>query len=284
MIEALWLVLRAAGLVLPLQAAGTAVFSAVFAAHLARCAPAIRRLGLRVALLGLAVLGAQALLQPVYLAGEWSGLADADLVRVFLGSSVAAALAARLLGLTAVAVGLWRQRAQPVALAGSLAIAGSFLLTGHTTVHAQRVLLAALLLVHVAIVAFWLGALWPLRQATALETPTAAAGALAGFSKVAVALVPLIAVAGAALALVLLPDAAALRRPYGWLLLAKVALFALLMGLAALNRLRLAPALARAQATAAVQLRRSIALEYALIAAALAVTAVMTGKFSPAPD
>jgi copper resistance protein D len=92
-----------------------------------------------------------------------------------------------------------------------------------------------------------------------------------------------IAVAGAALAALLLPDVGALLRPYGRLLLAKVALFVLLMGLAALNRLRLAPALAAGARTAPASLRRSIALEYALICVVLAVTAVMSGSFSPAP-
>jgi putative copper resistance protein D len=63
------------------------------------------------------------------------------------------------------------------------------------------------------------------------------------------------------------------------MLLAKAALFAVLMGLAAVNRLRLAPALARTQARA--PLRRTLALEYLLICLVLGVTAVMTGRYSP---
>jgi len=59
--------------------------------------------------------------------------------------------------------------------------------------------------------------------------------------------VPLIALAGAGIAAVLLPDFAALLAPYGLLLSAKLMLFAALMALAALNKLRLAPALGRGE-------------------------------------
>jgi putative copper export protein len=283
MIEGSWLVLRAAGLVFSLQAAGAALFAALFGGRLSRSAPAVARVGVRAALAALAVLAAQALLEPVHLAGEVAGLGDVGLLRVFLASSVATALGVRIAGLVCVAIGLRRRAAgaQVLALAGSVATVGSFLLTGHTAVHSPRALLAALLFVHLMIVTFWFGSLWPLRQLTALEAPAQAARALTAFSAVALWLVPLLALAGAGLAALLLPDLAALAQPYGLLLLGKVALFALLMALAALNRLRFAPALAHAAARARTPLRRSIALEYALICAALALTAVMTGSFSP---
>jgi putative copper export protein len=198
-----------------------------------------------------------------------------------LASPAGAALLARLGGALCVALGLSgsapaRRR---LALIGATAIVGSFALTGHTAVHPWRVLLAPMLLTHVAIVTFWFGSLGPLHRVLRLETPAQAAAAVARFSALAVWLVPLIAAAGIGMALLLLPDAAALRRPYGLLLLAKAALFAVLMGLAAVNRLRLAPALARTQARA--PLRRTLALEYLLICLVLGVTAVMTGRYSP---
>lgn len=285
MIEGLWLVLRAAGLVLALQAAGGALCAALLAwRQLAHVTPAIRRLVLRTALAALALLAAQALFEPVHLAGESSGFADAALWRLLLGSSTAVAMLVRGAGLACVALGL-RLRAggsSPVALAGSLATLSSFLFTGHTAAHPLRPWLALLLLVHVTIVAFWLGSLWPLRQLTLLEPRALATRALEAFSAVALWAVPVIALAGAGMAVMLLPDVAALTRPYGLLLIGKLTLFTLLMALAALNRLRLTPALARGVAQAPAQLRRSIALEYALICATLALTAVMTGSFSPA--
>jgi putative copper resistance protein D len=57
--------------------------------------------------------------------------------------------------------------------------------------------------------------------------------------------------------------------------------FGVLMYFAALNKLRLTPALWRADAGAAQRLRRSLLIEYLLIAAVLAITAVMTGLYSP---
>jgi copper resistance protein D len=286
MIDGAWLVLRAAGLILTLQAAGAGLFTVAFGGRLGRAAQAIQRVGLRAVRLALAVSVAQGLFEPVHFAGNASGATDVTVLRLFLHSSVAAALAMRVAGLILVAVGLpgavAAPRARALALAGCLATVCSFLLTGHTAVDPHRSLLAPLLLTHLAILAFWFGALWPLRQLTGLEAPGVAAGAIAAFSVVAIWLVPVIALAGAGMAALLLPDFAALGQPYGWLLLGKFGLFALLMGVAALNRLRLAPALARGEAGAPRALRRSLALEYGLICAALVVTAVMTGSFSPA--
>src|ERR1700733_6935784 len=184
---------------------------------------------------------------------------------------------ARRCGRAAPAGGPARRR---LALIGAAAIIASFALTGHTAVNAWRALLAPLLLTHIAIVTFWFGSLAPLRQVLRLEPAAQAAAAVARFSALAVWLVPPIAVAGIGMALLLLPDAAALRRPYGLMLLTKVALFALLMGLAAVNRLRLAPALARSQAREPP--RRTLALEFVLICVVLAVTALLTGRYSPA--
>jgi copper resistance protein D len=284
MIDGTWLLLRAAGLVLSLQAAGAALFSALFARLLDRSADVIRRSGRRAALAALVITAAQLLFEPVELAGEGAGLADAAVLRLFLASSSAAALLARFAGVACVTAGL-RLRAPPypLAAAGSALTLGSFVLSGHTAAHAPRGPLAVLLLIHVAIVAFWFGSLRPLRQVAALESHVLAARVLAAFSARAVWLVPVIAFAGAAMAALLLPSIGALVLPYGLLLLTKVALFALLMALAALNKLRLAPRLAAGATAAPAQLRRSIALEYALICLVLVVTAVMSGSFSPNP-
>jgi len=286
MIDALWLALRAAGLALSFQAAGTALFVAVFARSLGRAGSVIRRTGVRSACAALVVLLAQALCEPARMAGEWAGLGEVALLRLFLGSAAADTYLVRVMGLACVALGLADARRAPplLALVGSLAVAGASLVSGHTSVAAHRLLLASLLLTHLTILAFWFGSLGPLRQLVVRESPAAAARVLAEFSAVAIWLVPLIALAGAAMAVLLLPDVAALARPYGLLLLAKLALFALLMALAALNRLRLAPALARGETLAALRLRRSLALEYALICAAFALTAVMTGVFAPTAD
>src|SRR2546429_3498436 len=93
MTELAWVALRAASFVLLFQAAGAALFSAAFAHRLAHSAPAIRGTGVRAAAGALAVLAAQYLIEPVHLAGEWAGIADASLHRLVLSSSTGAALA-----------------------------------------------------------------------------------------------------------------------------------------------------------------------------------------------
>jgi len=93
--------------------------------------------------------------------------------------------------------------------------------------------------------------------------------------------VPGLLIAGLLLATVLLPNVAALRTPYGRLLIVKVIGFSTLMVFAAWNKWRLGPAVARGDVRAARSLRLSLAAEYALIAAVLCVTAVLTMLYSP---
>jgi copper resistance protein D len=87
--------------------------------------------------------------------------------------------------------------------------------------------------------------------------------------------------AGLAMALLLLPAVSSLAEPYGLLLLAKIAVFALLMALAALNKWRLGPAVAAGSVRGRAAFRLSLAAEWWLIAAVLGITDVMTGFFSP---
>src|ERR671922_2051415 len=108
MTDLTWLVLRGVGLVLLFQGAGAALFSVGFERWLTRSGSAIRRTGLRASSGALAVLAAQYLMEPVHMAGEWSGIADASLHRLVLGSSLGAALAVRLAGVAGVVIGLAR--------------------------------------------------------------------------------------------------------------------------------------------------------------------------------
>lgn len=278
MIEGAWLALRAAGLVVTLLAAGSCLFGIVFGRQLGDRAGRIRASGARTACMALALLVLQLLAEPVHMALEWAGIADPSVLRLVIDSPLGASFATRGAGLVCVAAGARRPGLQ---LAGVAATLVSFILSGHTVSHPHRPVLAAVLAVHIVIVTFWFGALAPLRRIVARETPAYALGILQTFSHVAVWLVPLIALAGALLATLLLPDLRAVLAPYGLLLAAKTVLFAILMGLATLNRQRLLPALSRGERHAALWLQRSIALEWLLISAVLAVTAVMSAEFSP---
>jgi putative copper export protein len=200
-----------------------------------------------------------------------------------LGSALAAGIAMQGTGLLAVYLGL-RTTTHPglvMALAGGVLLAAGFLTTGHIAMHPRHWLLAPLLLAHLLLVQFWLGSLHALRIATREEVRAVAAALTASFSRRASWLVPLIPVAGVAMALAILPGWAAFTQPYGIFLLAKIALFAVLLALAALNRWHFGPALARPEGDGVGPLRRVILAEALLIATVLGVTFAMTSWTSP---
>jgi len=242
----------------------------------------VRRAAVRAALFALPLLLAQFALEPAHLAGDWSGLSDAALWRLGL-TRVAPALAARLVGLALVALGLRATgtRARWLALSGGLLALASLLPGGHAAVSPYAPLLRALLALHILIGSFWFGSLVPLAGATRLLPARELALVLSAFSRWALWLVPLIAVSGVVMACLLLPTPGALLRPYGLLLAGKAGLYALLLAFAAANRWRFTPALARGEEGTRAPLTRSLAAEYALIVAVLLLTALLTGFFSP---
>jgi len=136
-----------------------------------------------------------------------------------------------------------------------------------------------LLAVHLLVVAFWFGSLLPLALVIRRESRATAAAVLRRFSVIAGWLVPLILVAGLTMAWLLAGSLNVLGKPYGELLLVKLAGFGLLMVLAAYNKWQLTPAFEAARSD--TSLRGSMAAEWVLMVAVLSVTAVLTAFFSP---
>ncbi len=99
-----------------------------------------------------------------------------------------------------------------VVAATSVVLLG-FTLMGHTVSHSPRWLLMTLLLAHLLVVAFWFGALVPLRLAASYETPRTAGAAIEAFSTAATWIVPALFVAGLALAAVLLGSFSRIANP-----------------------------------------------------------------------
>ena len=276
-------ILRALSFVLLFQAAGVAIFVAMFGRRLASSLVPVRRLGRAAALAAIVLAAGHYALEAARMAGEMSGMWDPTLQGMAWNSPARAALICRLLGLLLIAVGLRRgsSRWTIVAVGGAVLATGAFTLTGHTSVNVHRTALAALLMLHLLVVAFWFGALGPLYTASWRETPARAADIIERFTAVATWLVPAILLAGIVMAVLLLPNLQALSEPYGELLIAKVVGFAALMGLAAANKWRFGPALVRGPAQSGRWFRRSVVAEYVLIAVVLTITAVMTSFFSP---
>jgi putative copper export protein len=283
--DALSVALRAVSFVLLLNAAGIPIFIAVFGRLVPDSLPAITELGRRLAIAALVFVAGHHALEAARMAGEMGGVMDPAMQAMTLRSSEGAAFALRMVGLVLVATGLRRGARSRIphgrsalAIAGAVLSLAAFTLTGHTSVTPYRPAAAALLTLHLLVVAFWVGSLWPLYLAASSEPPPVASQAIEAFSRMAAWVVPVILLAGIGLTVLLVPNWAVFKQPYGQLLLAKVTLFAVLMALATLNKWTFGPACARGQTRA---FKRAVAVEYVLICAVLAVTAIMTTFYSP---
>jgi putative copper resistance protein D len=307
--DILSVVLRAVSFVLVLQAAGMVFFGAAFGPALTISLASVRSLARGIAFAALVVAAGHYLMEAARMAGDMSGLFDSSLQTMAWTSTAGGAFAVKELGLLLIIAGmqspsvrltsdrlfkssaslspsLWLRRLSSrgftvVGIAGAVLVAGSFALTGHTATSSWRVILAPLLLTHLLLVAFWLGALLPLYLVTLREPRERAARVVALFSAAAFWLVPLILLAGVSIAVLLLPNVEALTHPYGELIIAKGALFAVLMVLAALNKWRFGAALAGPELLAGQSFRRVVIVEYVIIVAVLAITAGMTTFYSP---
>jgi copper transport protein len=240
----------------------------IAAALMIGIASAVASLGLQ----GLDVLGLP--LTGVFAAAPW---------KIALGTSFGPSI---LIAITALALGLIALRGGASARSralSALALAGvglSLAVSGHAATAPPEILTRPAVLLHGIGVAFWLGAFAPLvvilwrRQGRALPV-------LQRFSNVAIVVVALLALTGLTLATIQLENFAALvKTKYGIILSIKLGLVAALLILAALNRFRFTPALAR-DANATKPLSRSILFEGML---ALGILAVVAGwRFTPPP-
>ena len=264
------------------QAAGVAIYVAFFGRQLLAAAAPVRRIGFFSAVAGVALVSVHYGLEAARMAGELSGAFDLSLQRLVLDSPMSAAWGWRTVGMALVAASIRNESKLAAALGvvGALVALQAFSLVGHTASDKEHAWLAALLGLHLGVVAFWFGALLPLAVVTRKESAAAAAALVDEFSRLALWFVPAIFVAGVLMTAMLVDRWSVFGESYGELLLAKIAGFSALMVLAGLNKWRYGPALAATPA-AAVAFRRSVAVEYGLICAVLVATAIMTTFFSP---
>ncbi len=207
-----------------------------------------------------------------------AGLLAASAWRVAAGSTLGASTLLAVAGALLSAIG-HRQHSQ-VSVArillgtGVLALAASRAVTGHAAAASPAIMLATGL--HVLAASFWAGALWPLWLGLRRTTAADAHVLLVAFSRIAVASVSLLILAGLVMAWNHLGSLDAVAdSSYGRLLLGKLMLVVTLLGLAAANKLWLTPALADAQRPAARRLSLSIGTEIALMVAVLLVSVTL---------
>ncbi|MBK6007343.1 CopD family protein [Ramlibacter ginsenosidimutans] len=175
-----------------------------------------------------------------------------------------------------------------LALAAALLVSQVF--AGHATAApASHVVADAL---HLAAAAVWIGCLPPLlfvlarARAGAAPWDALALAAARGFTGMGVLAVAVLAVSGFLNGRMMVGSLQALvDTGYGRLILAKIVLFAVLLALAANNRLRLTPLLASDPAhrlVAARRLWRTVAAELVLGAAIFGIVGVLAGSEPPA--
>ena len=184
----------------------------------------------------------------------------------------------------ALLAGLFALRAPPrfargLSLLGLLAIGVALALSGHASAASPHWFTRPAVFVHAVTVAFWVGSLVPLAAALRADAGTAV---LAEFSRAIPGVLAALVVSGAALAIIQVeaPDLL-LSTAYGRLLCAKLLLVALLLMLAAWNRFRFTPAVAAGHDAARHHLRRTIAIELAIMTVVLGLVAAW--RFTPPP-
>lgn len=233
--------------------------------------------GMIAAVLSVGAQGLDALGEPVARLGDptiWLTGLGTSLGRTALGLLAASAAAM-------IAVVLPGRAGRAPALIALLGAGAAVAASGHAGSAEPQWLTRPLVALHVATMAAWIGALMPLGlMLRAGGEP--ATHLLARFSRSIPWLLCVLLGSGAVLAFIQVETPAALvSTAYGRVLLVKLALVALLFALAAFNRWRLTPAIARGDAVARRALVRAIVVE--LLLAVLILGAAATWRFTPPP-
>jgi copper transport protein len=217
------------------------------------------------------------------------GFGGADIVAggagaLFSGAAWSAALKSTLsvsaaIGIPGALLLAWAfgQRIEWALWTGFALLIASFLVTGHAATAAPAWLAATGVGLHLVGGAFWFAALTPLiATAKGAATPEAAR-VMDEFSTRALWLVGLVLLSGLLIAWIQVRSPANLATTdYGQLLLVKLGLVVVILAMAAWNKTRLTPALARGDAGAAGRMARSIRIESILMLLAVAAAASLT--------
>lgn len=218
------------------------------------------------------------MLRGAALTGGVDGMVDPELLGLLWQTSVGDVLVYRLAGAVLILVGLSVPRfGLWIALLGGTLAMWSFAQIGHVP-ELESFSVKLLLLLHLLCVAFWVGIFSPLRSMALMpEHLTDAAELGHRFGQTAALVVPTLIGAGLWMAWLLVGNLQGLLfTGYGQALMLKVFLVALLMILAAANKLRFVPAMQSGEAIAAQRLARSIEVEAIVVLAVLATTATLT--------
>lgn len=264
-----------------LTASGLVMVRLIFADHLADISSRISALIAGTAVLGLVASIATFAVRGAALTGDASGVTDMQILGILWETPVGTVLELRIIGLALILAGLpFGRPGRWIALSGTAVAIWSFAEIGH--VSEAALWMKVILVIHLAGVAFWIGVLPPLRRLASDSTQFPnAAGLGHRFGIIASVVVPALILAGGYHAWMLVGSISNLTGTnYGLFLLTKIGIVALLLGLAAVNKLRFVPGLNAGDPTAARHLTQSINVEWVAIIAILSVTSVLTSVLS----
>ena len=234
------------------------------------------------ALIGLAAVAVQLPVSAGYLGGDVASAFDPLYLRLMLETTLGWS---SLLAAAGFIIAVWRPGLdktyhRPAGGLICLLIASAFAVHGHAAT--GGLVTSLLLIVHLACVAVWLGAFLPLLRLCRLAADNPAALrelAQTGrqFAQVGSIAVALLLASGGALAALLTGSVTAMvTTGYGLALSGKVLLVSGVLGLAALNRFLLVPAVDRGEREAAARLGLSVRLEMLAALAIMLVTSLLT--------
>ena len=266
-------------------AAAGAVFFAVYGGALLRD----QQRGLIRRLIGIlvGVAAAASVLRILLLAGsmsgEMAGMFDSAFASMILRAGEGRASGVRIAGLALILFALSKNPVfRAPAILGAIAASTSFAWVGHIHGLVPNTAPSLLLCLHLLCAAFWLGALPPLLIVAAGANQPQIAAAAARFGKLALRVVAVLLAAGASLLLMLIGSAAQFwASDYGRMMAIKLLAVAVLLGIAAWNKLILTPRLLRGDARAVGLFRRSVLAEIAVGTLILLTTAAFTTFTGP---
>lgn len=270
-------VVRALYYVASIGAAGLAFFMIGYG-HRLRPAETVqlRRILVWAIIAGLA-LSVGALILRVLVLTAGASITDGAVWEAMMRSRIGDAFWLRATGLVLLAAAVMPWRAgSAVSAVGAVLVLGSYAAMGHSMLFLPRQEIAAFVVVHLAVVAFWVGSLLPLLWVAQRSDGAETAALLQDWSRAATIAVAVMIVSGVLLTwyltvrLDLIFDAW-----HGWALAGKIMVVLAALALALLNRLRHTPALAQGQAGAGARLASSIRLEIVLVLFAFYMAAEM---------
>lgn len=270
-------VVRALYYVATIGASGLAFFMIGFGHRLPPDEAArLRRMMLGAIAAGL-VLSVGALALRVFVLTAGASVADGAVWEAVMRSRIGDAFWLRIAGLVLLTAAVMPGRAGPaIAAVGGVLVLGSYAAMGHSMLYRPRQEIAALVVLHLGGVAFWVGSLLPLLWVARRPDSGGTVALLHDWSRAAtLAVVAMIASGG------LLTWSLTARLDlifegwHGWALTAKVLVVLAALALALSNRLHHTPALARGEAGAGARLASSIRLEVVLVLLAFYIAAEM---------